>query len=142
MDQRQFYLDTNVLIALIEPVRPMTQAQRSFVDGLDAGDLIAATSEMSLSECLVKPFADAQPQTVEAYLIAFAHQPWLRVLPVTRDVLIEAAHLRAESRMALPDAIHVASARLADCETFVSDDKRLKAPQLAKASWTNFPETS
>ena len=47
---------------------------------------------------------------------------------ISRQILIEAAHLRAKSRpLSLPDAIHFATAQLNDCQTFLTNDKRLKS---------------
>ncbi|MEX6508062.1 type II toxin-antitoxin system VapC family toxin [Jiella sp. M17.18] len=140
MEPPPVYLDTNVLIALIEPVAPLTVSQKQFVTQLDAGRVVGITSEIALSECLVKPLADDAAQTINAYLALFSSQSWLAVLPVSRDVLVEAAVLRSIHRMALPDAIHVASARLASATLFISDDRRLKTPSLERTSWSDLPE--
>lgn len=51
----------------------------------------------------------------------------LEVVPVSRDVLIEAARLRAVANLRLPDAIHGATATLTGCETFLTNDRRLLA---------------
>jgi predicted nucleic acid-binding protein len=49
------------------------------------------------------------------------------VLPVQRDILIDAARLRSGlSSLRLPDAIHVATARASRCSVFVSNDRRLR----------------
>ena len=139
MDSLPIYLDTNVLIALVEPVAPLTPNQRLFVEQLDAGALFAVTSEIALAECLVKPLADDVAHTVRAYYALFAAQSWLMAMPVSRAILIESAALRATHRMGLPDAIHVASARLVEASTFVTDDRRLPVPALEKASWSDLP---
>jgi len=44
------------------------------------------------------------------------------VVPVSREVLIAAAHLRADANLKLPDAIHVATAQLTGCEQFLTND--------------------
>ncbi|MBB4003536.1 type II toxin-antitoxin system VapC family toxin [Aurantimonas endophytica] len=139
MDGPTIYLDTNVLIALVEPVAPLTPNQRVFVEQIDAGALIAVTSEIALAECLVKPLTDAVAHTVRAYYALFASQSWLAVMSVSRAVLVEAAALRAAHRMALPDAIHVASARLAEASAFVTDDRRLPVPAVEKLGWSDMP---
>jgi predicted nucleic acid-binding protein len=48
--------------------------------------------------------------------------------PVTRDILVDAARLRAESRTQLPDAIHVATALRHGCEVYLTNDHRLRPP--------------
>jgi predicted nucleic acid-binding protein len=51
-----------------------------------------------------------------------------QVVAISRQILIEAAHLRAKSRLLnLPDAIHLATAQINDCQTFLTNDKRLKS---------------
>lgn len=47
--------------------------------------------------------------------------------PVSRDVLLAAARLRAEIGLKLPDAIHVATAQLTGCDQFLTNDARVPA---------------
>jgi hypothetical protein len=48
---------------------------------------------------------------------------------VTRDVLIEAARQRAVCPTTkLPDAIHIATARLEKCQVFLTNETRLRMP--------------
>lgn len=49
-------------------------------------------------------------------------------MPVDRSILVAAARLRAQLTLRLPDAIHVATALAADCELFVSNDRRVRLP--------------
>jgi predicted nucleic acid-binding protein len=58
------------------------------------------------------------------------------MLPVDLEVALEAANLRAFTRLAIPDAILLASGLLAGCEAVVSNDRdwqgrlRLHFPQF------------
>lgn len=140
MASRFHYLDTNVLIGIIEPVTPLSSAQADFLARLESGDFIGVTSEIALSECLVKPFADDDQFVIDAYqtLFSAAAMPALAVMAVTRDILVGAASLRARMRMSLPDAIHVATAEVTDCAIFVTDDLRLSMPEgLVARRWTS-----
>jgi predicted nucleic acid-binding protein len=48
-------------------------------------------------------------------------------LPVTADVLESMARLRAAlPAMRTPDAIHIATAQLAKCDVFLTNDRRLR----------------
>ena len=50
----------------------------------------------------------------------------LRLVPVSRPILIDAAALRAKhSALKLPDAIHVATARASGCEVLLTNDRAL-----------------
>lgn len=48
------------------------------------------------------------------------------MLPVSREILVEAARIRAGTALKLPDAIHVATARMCGCEVFLTNDTRIK----------------
>jgi predicted nucleic acid-binding protein len=45
-----------------------------------------------------------------------------RLLPITQPVLREAARLRATTKLKTPDALHAATAMLAGCALFVTND--------------------
>ncbi|WP_347566102.1 PIN domain-containing protein [Scytonema sp. UIC 10036] len=49
------------------------------------------------------------------------------MIPVSRDILIEAAQLRANVNIKLPDAIHAATAILTQCSTFITNDQRFQS---------------
>ena len=62
-----------------------------------------------------------------AYQNAIQNSQVLEVVPINRTILIESARLRSTTNLRLPDAIHVATAILSGCETFLTNDKRLEA---------------
>ena len=84
------------------------------------------TSEITLAECLVKPFADKNIPAIEIYISLLGEQPSLPVIPISRMILLSAARLRAETRLKLPDAIHVATAKWAGCTAFITNDRRVR----------------
>lgn len=54
-------------------------------------------------------------------------QPGIRLLPVTRPILREAARLRADvSGLRTPDALHAATALLHGCAMFLTNDKAFR----------------
>ncbi|MEH1926024.1 type II toxin-antitoxin system VapC family toxin [Nostoc sp.] len=56
----------------------------------------------------------------------------LTVISVSRQVLIEAAQLRASINIKLPDAIHAATALLTQCSTFLTNDQHFRSvPELS-----------
>jgi predicted nucleic acid-binding protein len=121
------YLDTNVFIYAIEGYPEFVDELNEFFDSIDAGNLRAFTSELTLAEVLVRPLRDANLEIQTAYQQALQSSEGLEVVPVSRDVLIEAARLRAVANLRLPDAIHGATAILTGCETFLTNDRRLAA---------------
>lgn len=131
----RFYVDTNVVIAIIESSGALTPGQAAFIDDVDRGRNTAVTSELTLAECLVKPMADRNLETVAAYLAFLDGRPQLPVMPVSRAILLEAARLRAESGIKLPDAIHIATASAVNCDVFLTNDRRVKAYVGIKIQW-------
>ncbi|MBW4454117.1 MAG: PIN domain-containing protein [Nostoc indistinguendum CM1-VF10] len=49
------------------------------------------------------------------------------MIPVSRQVLIEAAQLRASINIKLPDAIHAATALLTQYSTFLTNDQHFRS---------------
>lgn len=92
-------------------------------EALDQKAFTAVTSELTLAEALVKPLIDRHTQA--AYLQLLQSTASLLVVPVSREVLIAAAHLRAEATLKLPDAIHVATPQLTACAYFLTNDGRI-----------------
>ncbi|MDP9136801.1 MAG: type II toxin-antitoxin system VapC family toxin [Pseudomonadota bacterium] len=132
----RYYLDTNVVISIIEATETFGQAQRRFVEKIDAREIAATTSELTLAECLVKPLANKDAAAVEAYLHFLDGRPGFLVVPISRDILLAAASLRADKTLKLPDAIHIATARAAGCTAFLTNDRKIRAlPGMRVSLW-------
>jgi predicted nucleic acid-binding protein len=122
------YLDANVLIYALENVPPFGDRLRAVFRRIDAGELQAASSELSLAEVLVKPLRDRADSIRSQYEQLLTAGGPLSMRPVSRDVLIRAAELRAETpALKLPDAIHAATALLRGCTTFLTNDTRFES---------------
>jgi predicted nucleic acid-binding protein len=121
----RYYVDTNVIIGILELPQTLSAEQNAFVAGVEAGKVRALTSELTVAECLVKPFANADQAGIAAFLTFLDGRPNFPVLPATRDLWIAAAEVRAKVRCSLPDALHIATAVSAGCDVFLTDDKRL-----------------
>ena len=122
----RIYLDTNVFIAAYETLGARSDHAWWILDAIEANEFLAITSELTLAEVLVRPLQDGDKELAEHYLGIVASDDGLDVVSIDRKILIEAAMLRSFSRsLKLPDAIHVATARLGGCQFVVSDDRRL-----------------
>jgi len=120
------YLDANIWIYALEGYPAFIQDLTQLFQSIDKGDLSAVTSELSLAEALVKPLQnqDLVQQAIYKEFIRSSQQ--LSVIPVSCDILIEAARLRASVNIKLPDAIHAATALLIQCSTFLTNDQRFQ----------------
>ncbi len=85
------------------------------------------TSQLALAELLVKPIALQRQDLVHVYDSWTISNSYLEVVPVVRDVLKDAAALRANDRsLKLPDAIHLTTALGTQCRYFLTRDRRIK----------------
>lgn len=126
------YLDTNIFIYAFEGYPVFRPVLTTLFESLDRRELTAVTSELTLAEALVKPLLDRHAERQAAYLQLLQPTASLQLVPVSRDILIAAARLRAEAHLKLPDAIHVATAQLTDCAHFLTNDAHIPAfPGLA-----------
>ena len=120
------YIDANVLIRAMERTDAGADASARLLAIAEHGKLKLVTSELTLSEVLVGPIAKADPLLEKAYLDLFDKQPLIELVPLSRDMLIEAARLRASSMAPLADCLHVACAKLSGCRLILSYDRPLR----------------
>ena len=133
---RAVYLETNFFIKAVEGTAEAAAAPKRLIEALRARPGIAMTSEITLAETLAPPRrADALPLHIKrrAYLDLLVWSGLISLVPVSRDILIQTADLRAVARLKLPDAIHIVSAIQGKCSHVVSDDSDFdKLPQGMK----------
>ena len=127
---RKVYCDVNIFIYALEGFPEIEAALKALFKGIDTGTIDAVTSELALAEALIKPFENRNVQHQAIYDAAIRNRKGLEVVPVSRNVLIEAARLRGTSGLKLPDAIHVATALQSGCAVFLTNDDRIKHPNL------------
>jgi predicted nucleic acid-binding protein len=126
------YLDTNILISLFEGQHPRQLTLRAFMNlAIGSGNVAFHTSALSFSELLVKPYRTKDEVLAQHYLQLARSTDWLTVHQVAPIVIETAAALRAGTSLRLPDAIHVATAMLADCDHILTFDVGITSlPQL------------
>ncbi|MGJ5631081.1 type II toxin-antitoxin system VapC family toxin [Nostoc sp. CALU 1950] len=129
----RIYLDTNIWwIYAVERYPTFIQDLTELFQSIDQGNLSIVTSELSLAEVLVKSFQNQNLAQQTTYKQLISNSQNLTVIPVSRQILIEAAQLRASINIKLPDAIHATTALLAQCSTFLTNDRRFQSvPNLS-----------
>jgi predicted nucleic acid-binding protein len=125
---QRIYLDTNIFIYALEAYPEYVSILTLVFTAIDEGKIKAVTSELTLAEVLIKPTMDDNDDLKNIYLDTLQSSDAFLVIPVNRQILIEAAKIRAKSEtLHLPDAIHLATARVHNCNFFLTNDKRLGA---------------
>lgn len=124
------YLDTNVFITAFENAGARSDHAWWLLRAIEGREMIAVTSEITLSEVLVKPIEVGDGALAASYQAMLTSNAVMEVHPVARDILIEAAGIRARRpAVKLPDAVHIATARRSRCGFFVTNDERLVVPE-------------
>lgn len=124
---KRVYLDTNIFIYALEGYSEFVEYLTALFESIEAGKLTAVSSELTLAEALVKPFADGNVEAQTAYQHNLQTSDAIEFVPIHRDVLIQAAILKSVAPIRFPDAIHGATAILSNCDTFLTNDPRLLA---------------
>ncbi|MBF2090300.1 MAG: type II toxin-antitoxin system VapC family toxin [Synechococcales cyanobacterium K44_A2020_017] len=122
----RIYLDTNAWIYALEGYSVFRPELTQLFGQIQSGALRGVTSELTLAELLVKPYRDQDLAQQARYKKAIANRQNFFIVPILRDLLIDAAEVRANTQLKLPDAIHAATALRTDCTTFITNDRQLK----------------
>jgi predicted nucleic acid-binding protein len=115
------YLDAAPVIYLVEQVKPFATAVTAKVGA--AGTVLVA-SDLTRMECLVRPLRAGDTRLAQDYEDFFAAQIGEMVLFATA-VFRRAASIRARENFKTPDALHLAAAVEAGCDSFLTNDAQL-----------------
>jgi predicted nucleic acid-binding protein len=120
------YLDANIFIYSVEEKQPYADKIKGIYHEIVRKNAIVITSDMTICEVLVKPFKVQNIFIANAFKTALTPHVYLNVVPITRDILIKAAEIRASSSLKTPDAIHLATVIAMQCDYFITNDKAFK----------------
>jgi uncharacterized protein len=118
------YLDTNVVIYLVERTPGWGAKAAARVAALRAAGDRTAISDLVRLECRVKPFAQGDARRLGQF-DAFFRQPSVTVFGLSAAVCDRAAQIRAVHRFNLGDALNLAAAVKHGCGAFLTADARL-----------------
>jgi len=119
---RSILVDTSVVLAYLAGGEKATDLAVQLFDAFVApARNPAALSAITVAEILVRPFrrGPSAVATAEGFLRHFGD---LRLIDVTYDIAREAARIRAETDLPMPDALIIASASLAEVDALVTND--------------------
>ncbi|MBI4606214.1 MAG: PIN domain-containing protein [Planctomycetes bacterium] len=119
-------LDSSIIIYHLEDMKPYSDLTAILLERLAAGAATGVLSTISLTELLVKPFADGRLDRVavlESFVATFPH---LAVVPPSASIATQAARLRAAHGLRVPDALICATALAEKASAFLTDDIPLR----------------
>jgi predicted nucleic acid-binding protein len=121
------YFDVNPIIYFIEKNADFARPCAAIFHLLGEDKLMAMTSELSLTEILLKPLREQRLDVVEAYKQLLLDPQLFTLTKVTRDTFLQAAELGANLGLRSPDAIHLASAIDNRCSVLITNDRKIRS---------------
>lgn len=118
-------LDTAPFIYYIEENPAYLQLVDPLFEAIKASEIIAVTSIMSLLETLVYPIRTSNTALAQKYRDVLLDSNFLDTIPVSQEIVEEAARLRAVYRLRTPDSIQVATAIVKEATFFLTNDRQL-----------------
>ncbi|OGO27438.1 MAG: hypothetical protein A2136_02915 [Chloroflexi bacterium RBG_16_54_11] len=119
-------LDTTVFIYHFESnpaYLPLTHALFTLIE---SGRLRAVTSTSTLLEIIVRPLSMGREDIARKYEALLVNFPHLDILDLDRDVMRQAARLRAQYHLRPPDALQVSACLLGGATAFATNDRHLE----------------
>ena len=119
------YLDANLYIYAFEGIETHRKRMAELLAAIDRQQATVIASELLFTEILPRPMKDGRHDLIERYLDLFRGTSRIHLVPVDRSVILRSVHLRADFGLRSMDALHLATALVHDCESFVTNDRRL-----------------
>ena len=120
------FLDTAPVIYQVEKNPTYFDLVAAIFDEVDAGQLQAVTSPITLAECLVFPYRLGAVARVQEFVNLIVSGRNTRFVTIDESVGQNASELRARYNLGLPDALQIACAIEAGCDGFLTNDLNLR----------------
>lgn len=120
------FLDTAPVIYYVEQHPVYGALVEEIFARIDAGDIQAVTSPITLLECLVVPLRLGQASLVRDFTDLIARGYGTTFTPINEAIASRGAELRATYNLTLADAIQVATALVVGCGAVLTNDSDLK----------------
>lgn len=126
---KRVYFDSNIFIYLSEGFRALEPQLLQLRDSIALAESRIVTSELTLCEVLVVPFRRNDSALVAQYRQFIEASGAFDLKATGRHTYVLASLYRAQLGMKTADALHMATATEADCDVFLTNDAKIKAPR-------------
>ena len=123
---RILFLDTSPVIYYVEGNPRYVNVMRDVFSRVEAGEIFAITSPVTLAECITHPLKHNLPDLVQRFTHVILRGKHTRFVETDSVVAQATAQLRARYSLALADAMQLATAIVTRCDGFLTNDARLK----------------
>ena len=122
----RLFLDTAPAIYFVEKNEQYSAIVQAVFDRVDDGTLRAVTSPVTLAECLVHPYRRELAQLQQDFLDLVVNGENTSFVPIDEVIAQRAAQIRARYNLALDAAFQFATALIAQCDAFLTNDATLE----------------
>ena len=119
-------LDTVALIYFLEENERYSKSAEKIFSRIESGQLQGVMASLVFAELLVPLYRSGDPQAATGLSNRLRNFRNLEVIPLTTEISMGAARLRADYGLRTPDAIHAATAISTQSNGILTNDKRLK----------------
>ena len=126
---KRVLIDTSIWIFHFEQHPTLASVAGRVIESLEAGKFRGIASELTLLELTVRPLQLGRQDVADDYEVLLSYFPNLELQPISREILMDAAGLRARHRLRTPDAIQIATGVRYGATLAVTNDE----------AWRNLP---
>lgn len=123
---KKVFLDTAPVIYYVEATPGYAIVAQEVFKLLSQGSFEAVVSPVTLAECLVIPIRLGQAKSQQDFIDMLTNTDEISFVPITAAVSQEVALMRVRYGLKLPDALQVATALVAGCDAFLTNDAALQ----------------
>src|SRR3989339_191613 len=124
--KQSYFLDTPCFIYIVENNKQYKKVIQNVFDEISVGKITAISSIITLSEILVQPIKNNDKILINIYIELVNQLPNFSLISPNYGTAIQAAKIRAQLDINLPDAYQLALATENNCKYFLTNDKGLK----------------
>jgi predicted nucleic acid-binding protein len=125
-NDQQYTLDTVTIIYFLEHHPKYYQIAKDIFKKIEDGNISANMSTLVFAELLVPAFKYGEDKRAKKVMHILSNFPNLEIIPLTAEISIAAAQLRASHSLRTPDAIHAATAMESKTRGIITNDKEFQ----------------
>ena len=116
-------IDTNVFLNVLYKETPYYKHSKEVLLAIESGVLEGIIPTLVISEVLTGFYVDKRDKDASGFLSAILTNENFRVVPLSLDIAVSSAIIRANTRLKLPDAMVLATAVQLRADFLVSNDE-------------------
>ncbi|MGI6285815.1 PIN domain-containing protein [Neomoorella humiferrea] len=120
---QRLLFDTNTIIYFLQGIPPYNTILNPLFGYIEQQNLEAVISVITEAELLVGPLKKDNKEALTVVQLFLHEFPGLKIIPITRQIGQMAATIRARTNLRLPDALIIATAKVAGCGAIIGNDR-------------------